>query len=482
VFRRTRLENFLGFLCKLYGLLAANESVVQRLASLCTILVVASLNGLGIEGKHENEGNNTENENECECTAVALITGSAEEQTCNNNRRSRADGRTDGAHESEYATEVLTAPVLSAERNTEVGRSTHEHCNEDHCNPEDGAAADETKDTGDNHKNARDNHSLLGADLGIDEADNIGANATEDHNSGHNSAVLLFADTCIDNLHGLAHETDCAGEKSGNANGAEPEFLALDGIEVVPNRSLLVLDLGQHNLGSDFGSEALVVVTECTALLGIILDEDETDQPANDGDDEEGQECHEDGVANTEGNCGLSHSFCHAKGSENGGCEGSEKTVCNGECESCNTHNGTLSGGEPLADQEAESQGGVQNGYDVDESIGAVPYGTGEHSHDEECQDDGDDTKDATECLDALHLCNQANQNDLDNDTDDCAGGVDAGDELGSAVEVGEDVQGILGEDLEGDVGDCLIQDQHPASETEANGFLLHFVFSSQKE
>jgi len=475
-------NSFWAYVSKI-SLLAADESIVHGLASLLAILIVASNDGLGIEGNHEDESNNTENENECECAAVALITGSAEEQAGNNNGRSRADGRTNGAHEGEYAAEVLTAPILSAERNTEVGGSAHEHCDEDHGSPENGAVAEEAENACDNHEDAGDDHSLLGTDLGIEQADDVRADAAEDHNSGHNSAVLSFADAGVYDLHGLAHETDSAGEQTADSDGAEPELLALDGVEVVPNGSLLVFDFSQHDLGGDFGSEGLVVITVSAALLGIVLNKNKTDNPANDGYDEEGQEGIEDGTTEEEGVQLLTHSAGDANGGENRSCEGSEKTVCDGECQSSDTHNGTLSGGEPLADQEAESQGGVQNGYDVNESISNGPQGAGEPGHDYESQNQRNSAEDGTESLDALHLGDEADQNDLDNDADDCAGRVDRGDLVCATIEVGEDVQGILGEDLEGDVGDCLVQDQHPASESEANGFfLLHCVFSSRKK
>ena len=342
-------------------LLAADESVVQGLAGLLTILVVASLDSLGAEGNHENESNDTESENEAECAAVALITGSTEEQAGDDNGRSGADSRTDGAHESEYATEVLASPVLSAERYAEVGGSAHEQSDEDHSDPEDHASANKAQNAGDNHEDAGDDHSLLGTDLGIDEADDVGTEAAEDHDGGHNGGVLLLADAGINDLHGLAHEADSAGEQAADSDGAEPELLALDGVDVIPNGGLLDLDLSHHDSIGDLGSEGLIVVTVSANLLGIVLDEDEADEPTNDGDDDVGQECAEDIAADTEDDGDLTHSLSHAELGEDGGGEGSEETVCNGECQSSDTHNSTLSGGEPLTNQKTNSKGCIKN-------------------------------------------------------------------------------------------------------------------------
>ena len=251
----------------------------------------------------------------------------------------------------------------------------------------------------------------------------------------------------------------------------------------------------------------------------VVLDEDDADEPADDGHDEEGQERARDGGGDHAAHRGvageevrghqradeavavaglqqthdraedggeravLRHSAADRTGqrgdglAEDGGGEGPQQTVGDGEGQRGDAHHDALAGREPLTDQDAQREGGVQDGDDVDEGIGDVPSGAGGQEHDAQRQDQRDGAEDGAEQADLLHPGHDAGQHDLDKDADDGADGVNAGNLLRAAVQVGKDVQGILGKRLVGDVRDELIDDQHPTAEAEASDlFLFHVV------
>ena len=159
--------------------------------------------------------------------------------------------------------------------------------------------------------------------------------------------------------------------------------------------------------------------------------------------------------------------------------EGAHQTVANGEGEGGDAHEDALTGGEPLADDDADTEHAVDVGQNVDQEVADHPDGAGGQGGNQNGSDQRSQTEAQSHGLDGLHLTDEVGQNQLDHDTDQRAGSVNGGNLSCAAVHVGQHVHGEVTHGLEQKESGDLEDHQHPTAETEVDaelGFLLHTI------
>ena len=151
--------------------------------------------------------------------------------------------------------------------------------------------------------------------------------------------------------------------------------------------------------------------------------------------------------------------------------EGSDHAVTDGERDGSNTHNTSLSGREPLSDQDGQCEGTIHNRKNSTQTVNNTPYhlhGAGNiarDKHNAKKRYDRQYAENSAKFLNTLQSSNEVGSDQLDHNTSDRCACIDIGQSLLSAIQVRKYVQGI--------VTDCRIckecsrnpDDQQPASD-----------------
>ena len=236
---------------------------------------------------------------------------------------------------------------------------------------------------------------------------------------------------------------------------------------------------------SHLGSHGLVVVAISADHLGEVLQQQDGQDNTHDHQDEEGHISLTDDGADS-GNHGLhGNALCgHTHGhTDSLAQEDTHQSVTDGEGDGDDTHDGTLTTGEPLTDQDADDEGGPDDDQQASEEVAHVPQGAGSAHHNAEGSNDGQNAHDDAEAIDALELTDEGGSNDLDHHAQNSSDGVDLSNALSAVdgiVVAAQCVHGPVGKADESDVGQELINHQDPAAGAKALNILIHFV-SPQK-